>query len=174
METNIIRKIIIKYGLIISSIIILWGLVNFLIDNHTVIDFTLIIINLVLYFMILPLAGIIFGQLAARKANDGIISFGTCLKVGIGIGLIYALLTTFYTFLLANFLDPDYYYVLNENIYDFSSEFPGFIEQYPSKLSFIEQEIEKASKSYPISIGIVIFISFIYSSLVGLFVKKSD
>ena len=42
-----------------------------------------------------------------RKTNDGFLSLGEALKLGLGISVISALIAIIYTYILVNFLDPD-------------------------------------------------------------------
>ena len=42
-----------------------------------------------------------------KTANEGIMSFGQALKVGVGVGLISAVISIAFNLVLTNFIDPD-------------------------------------------------------------------
>ncbi len=55
----------------------------------------------------LMLAAIIIGMMQFKKANNGFMSFGQALKVGVGICLIAVLLVLYFNQIMANVIDPD-------------------------------------------------------------------
>jgi Protein of unknown function (DUF4199) len=127
----------------------------------------------ILNFLVLPLLFIYLGCTNYKlKINNGFISFGQCLKIGVAIcviaGLIYALFSSGF-----NILFPEYL----EDIYRKSAQMMR--KQNPSmsaeELEMGVSMIKKFSNpmiAIPLSIVMFAFIGLIHSLIIGAIVKK--
>ena len=97
------KNVIYQYGFLTGVVAITWGIIQFIMGTHYENDVVSQIVG-----SIILITGIVLGQLAFRKENGGLVSFSECLKVGVGISLVQAILGLLYYFLLTNFIEPDF------------------------------------------------------------------
>ena len=91
MESISSKKIIYQYGLLTGLVGLVWGIVQFIMGTHYENDTVSQIVG-----SIILIAGIVLGQLAFRKENNGIVAYSQCLKIGVGISLIQAIIGLIY------------------------------------------------------------------------------
>jgi uncharacterized membrane protein YjjP (DUF1212 family) len=103
MESISSKKIIYQYGLLTGLVGLVWGIVQFIMGTHYENDTLSQIVG-----SIILIVGIVLGQLAFRKENSGIVAYSQCLKIGVGISLIQAIIGLIYYYLLTNFIEPDF------------------------------------------------------------------
>ena len=119
-------------------------------------------------------AMIVFITLGIKKYkinNNGFLSFGEALKIGVGIAVISAIISIIYTLIFTNFIDPD---LLNRTIELQKQKWldTGMSEEQ------IENSIEMAKKfqnpaiTSAFSIIVQAFFGFIISAVVGAIMKK--
>ena len=118
--------------------------------------------------------GILAGCLAVKKDNSGLISLNQTLKSGVGISLVYVLITMVWIILLTNVLEPTFWDTAAELGYEAAKQ------QDPEAMGNVSFEDFKPFISwlkwgiYPISIAFSLFIGFMSSLLIGLLIKKSE
>ena len=121
----------------------------------------------------LLLVFIILGIVAYKKANNGLISLGQAIKVGVGISLIGAVLGTLYFFIFMNVIEPDYL----DKVLAIGRE--AAIERQPDiDRDALDQGLEFQRKFFPVFLGVGILINVIvglvFSLITGLVVKKTE
>ena len=169
-------KFIYQYGLLTGIVGVVYGIMRYILETHYQDD----IISFLVGICIL-LTGIILGQLAYRKGNDGLVSFNECLKIGVGIGLISAIISFSYLYILSNIIEPDF------DIKAIEIGFANAMEADPEFLSrlcemrkictqneFRETALNNVWLRYPFGIAAVLFLSFIFSLCSGIVIKKSE
>ena len=97
MESISSKKIIYQYGLLTGLVGLVWGIVQFIMGTHYENDTVSQIVG-----SIILIVGIVLGQLAFRKENNGIVAYSQCLKIGVGISLIQAIIGLIYYYSLTN------------------------------------------------------------------------
>ncbi|SHI97430.1 DUF4199 domain-containing protein [Pseudozobellia thermophila] len=99
-------KIALKYGLIIGIIGIVFNLMLYSQDLHYQIDIKRILftIGLGLIFIVV---GSIIGIKEFKKQNNGYVSFGEGMKIGIGMALISGIIGIIFSFVLTKVIDPE-------------------------------------------------------------------
>ena len=169
-------KFIYQYGLLTGILSTVYAIMRFILDTHYVNDTVSTIVT-----TIILIGGIVLGQLAFRKENNGLVSFKQCLKIGVGIGLISALLGLAYYFVLNNFIDPEF--VSNATKIDFDTRMaadPEFlsklceINQICTYDEYLNQSLTYAWVAYPAIIIVSLFFSLIFSLCTGIIIKKSE
>ncbi len=123
---------------------------------------------------IVILAGFIFLAIFNyRKANGGLLNLKTALKVGVGTALVAGIISVIFTYLLINFMVPDFW--------EKSAEVTrATIQEQNPKLTSdqVENAIEMQQKfawiTYPAILIFNVFIGFIISLLGGLALKKTE
>ena len=88
--------------------------------------------------------------------------------------MIIAIISIFYTLILTNFIEPDYMNkVLELSYYD-------TMEQYPEALAnmdlnqYIEASMPWTKLTYPFILFFSVLFGFVYSVILGLFIKSKN
>src|SRR5690606_9041213 len=94
-------KIALTYGLILGAISIIFALMLYSLDMHYQGGMMVLGVSLVI-----TIAVMVIGMIQFKKANNGFISFGQGLKVGVGIGLIGGIIGIIFNQVMAGLIDP--------------------------------------------------------------------
>ncbi|MDC3133005.1 DUF4199 domain-containing protein [Flavobacteriaceae bacterium] len=171
MEENNVTtgKFALNFGLILGGISVVFSLMLYFLDMHyqggtmqSVVSFAI-------------MAGtLIWGMIAFKQANEGFISLGEALKIGLGASLIAAIIGFAYYLVLANVLDPD----LMEKTMDFQTQKmrmdnPELPQENIDQIVEMQQKMSSPWILAPIIIITNLFLGFIISLIGGLIVKKS-
>ena len=165
-------KSAIQYGVVFGIIMILELVISFsfnITPENKAFGISINILN----FLILPITLIIIGCNNYKdKLNSGFISFSECLKIGVTICIVAAIVYTLFS-IIFNMIFPEF----AENILNHVKE--GIIKQGEGKPKEQTQMAlamtEKMMKPYfvlPITIVMYAFIGLIYSLIIGAIVKK--
>lgn len=130
----------------------------------------------VMFASFIIMAVVIFLALKNFKAgNNGLLSLGDSLKIGLGIALIGAIISVLYNQIFINFIEPDFM----ENMMKVGEQ--KMLEQYPNmtdeQLEGAKQMQEKfSSPLIGAAMGIIgsLFFAFIISLIEGLILKKTE
>ena len=98
-----IGKFSLNYGLILGVVGVIWNVMLYSMDAHTSRDTSNTIISLVITAAIIT-----WGIWAFRKANDGFLTLGQAVKLGMGIALVSGVIAIIYTMLMAHVIDSNY------------------------------------------------------------------
>ena len=162
-------KFIYQYGLLTGVVNVIYGVMQFVLGTHYENDVVSQIVG-----SIILISGIVLGQLAFRKENGGLVSFSECLKVGVGISLIQAILGLLYYFLLTNFIEPDF------NIKALQISYAQMVESNPeftsqmNEQTFIENSVPFMWIAYPAILLFSLFFGLLFSLCSGILIKKSN
>lgn len=168
------KDYILKNGLILGSISIILLVASYAIGVDFFLNNTWSIIK-----GILPYVVLIFLVIEYKKLVGGYISFKETFTVTIGITVAGAFLSTFFSILLFNFIDPDFAVHLK----DFTVEKLAFqLDQLPESnpmYSVMETLIEQTQEEdiYSISnqasaLFYSLFFHIIFSAIIAAFIKK--
>ncbi len=164
-----IRSTIINYGLIMGGLSVAFTLMLFFMDMHYQNS------SIQQWTGLLIMAGsIVFGQLAFKKMNNGFISLGEAMKIGIGITALGSSISIVYGLIQSNILDPD---TLNKAM-DYAIDIA--IQENPELGDEIIEAIEGAFEffsnpliSSSIGMAVSLFFGGLITLLTGLAVKKN-
>ncbi|MEH6679372.1 MAG: DUF4199 domain-containing protein [Sediminicola sp.] len=95
-------KFALNYGLILGALGIVFSLMLFSLDMHYQGGMVVIGTSIVMF-----LAIIVWALLQFRKANNGLMSFGQGLKIGVGISLVAGIIGTIMNQVMEHVIDPD-------------------------------------------------------------------
>ena len=162
-------KYALTYGLILGALGIVFALMLYSLDMHyqggmMVMGFSFII----------TIAMVVIGMLQFRKDNNGFMSFGQALKIGVGIGLIGGIIGILFNQILAGVIDPE---MMNK-----AMEYQKGLLMESSKLTpdQIDARMEAGKKfttpSMQIVFGLVYIVvsSFLLSLIPALILKKQE
>jgi len=164
-----LKSIIITYGLLLGVISVVFQLMLFFLDMHYKNDTTAGIVSLVIMIGIM-----LYAFLQYRKSNEGFLSLGEALKMGIGIALVSALIGIVYTQILINVLDPDTMQKQMElSMETLKAENPEIPQEALETARSIQEKMSSPLILTAIQIVFALFFGFIISLIGGLIVKKS-
>jgi len=101
-EKKILRKTIIKFGLILTVMCLIWFVSSYLKNEHL----NPPLLKKVIGFIAIAVP-IIFGIRTFKKENSGFLSFKEALKTGIGISAIASILLTIFYYVFLTVIEPD-------------------------------------------------------------------
>lgn len=171
MENNssTLKSNILQYGFLLGGISVVFALMLFFLDMHYTQESSVGIISIIITFAV-----IVLGQYNFRKDNDGFLSFGEALKLGVGIALISSIIGVTYQVLLVTVIDPD---TIPKMITIAENQ---LYESYPEmSQEQIDQMLEMQNKfitpKMMAAFGLIggVFIGFIISLITGLILKRN-
>lgn len=164
-----LKSIIITYGLLLGGISVVFQLMLFFLDMHYKNDTTAGIVSLVIMIGIM-----LYAFIQYRKSNEGFLSLGEALKMGIGIALVSALIGVVYTQILMNVLDPDTMQKQMElSMETLKAENPEIPQEALETARSMQEKMSSPLILTAIQIVFALFFGFIISLIGGLIVKKS-
>jgi uncharacterized membrane protein (DUF106 family) len=160
-------KFALNYGLILGAVSVIFAFMLYTLDMHYQGGAAVIGVSLLLSIVV-----IVIGMIQFKKANNGYMSFGQALKIGVGIGLVGAIIGVIFNQLLINFIDPE----TMTKAMEYQRE-----QMMATGLttSQVDAQMEMAKKfstpTMQIAFGLVgsLFFSFILSLIPALILKKS-
>lgn len=163
------------YGVLFGVIMILEFVIMYIIGMRSLVGTSAGVIVNIANYLVLPLLFIYLGCINYKKnLNNGFISFGEALKVGVSITFIAALIYGLFN-IAFNFIYPDF---INEMI---SITQDDMIKQNPNITSKeMEMGIEMMKKFMnplivlPVTLAMYSFFGLIYSLIVGAIVKNEN
>jgi FtsH-binding integral membrane protein len=96
------KSIILNNGVILGVASIVLSLVMYATGNHLDPHWSISIVSVALF-----LGLIIYGTKKFKEANEGFMSWGEGVKVGVGIAIVAGLIVVIYNYIFMNFIEPD-------------------------------------------------------------------
>lgn len=160
------KNTIINYGLLTGGVSILIGLISYATGNVANPGFLLSALA-----FIAPIVLIVLGIKKFKSENNGYLSWGQAVKIGVGIAVLWGLLALNFQYILENFIDPS----ILEQKTEIARE---ALEKWGLDDDVIEQSLEKQQNQNPllaISMGMLMFafIGFVISAIAGAVMKKT-
>lgn len=163
------------YGVLFGVIMVLEFVIMYIIGMRSLVGTSAGVIVNIANYLVLPLIFIYLGCINYKKnLNNGFISYGEALKVGVSITFIAALIYGLFN-IAFNFIYPDF---INEMI---SITQDDMIKQNPNITSKeMEMGIEMMKKFMnplivlPVTLAMYSFFGLIYSLIVGAIVKNEN
>lgn len=164
-------KIALKYGIILGLIGIVFNLMLYSQDLHYQIDFKRLLFNIGIG-LIFVVVGTILAIKEFKKGNNGFVSLGQGLKMGVGLSLISGIIGIIFGLVLAHVIDPE----MQEKGFQFAVE---SMREAGMTESQIDQRMQgQKDPNYPVQIGIglifTIILGFIGAIIPALVMKKSE
>ena len=162
-------KFALHYGLLLGGISIVFFLMLFSLDMHYQGGMMVMVVSIVL-----SLAAIVVGLLQFRKANNGFMSFGQGLKLGVGICLVGGIIGLIFNQVMVNVIDPD---MLTKAMDYQKEQLLATTKMTPDQ---VEAQMEMGKKfstpTMQLVFGLlyVVVSGFIFSLIPALVLKKSE
>ncbi len=158
----------IKYGLILGVISVIIAMMLYSMDMHYQQDWKVGVISMIIMIVVIVMA-----QLEFKKDNNGYMSLGQALKVGVGLSLIAGIIGVIFNQVLMHLIDPDTMQKALE-----------YQRQQMAAAGMSSGEIDNAMEmgkgfrgsGMQIAIGLIgsLFLGFIFSLISGLAIKKTE
>lgn len=159
-------KFALNYGIILGAVSIAFGVMLYSMDMHYEQSWPVRIISIVL------MTAVVFWATSEfKKANSGLLNLSDALKLGVGIGLISAILSLLYYAILTNVIEPDFMDKTIEiaKVKAFEDN-PKLTEEQWTKGVEIQKNF--AWVVYPIGLIFNVILGLIFGLLAGLIMKK--
>jgi hypothetical protein len=165
-------KSALQYGVIFGIIMIIELVISYSFgispENNKGYGITINVLN----FLVIPVSLILIGCNNYKKLNSSFISLGECLKVGVTICVIAALLYSIF-FVVFNIIFPEFMEtLLTQTKEAMMKQNPNMTkEQFDMAVSMTEKMM-KPIFIVPITLVMYAFIGLIYSLIIGAIVKQ--
>ncbi|AZJ35734.1 DUF4199 domain-containing protein [Tenacibaculum singaporense] len=116
---------------------------------------------------------IILGIKKFKTDNNGFLTFGQALKVGVGIALISAVITTVYTLIFTNVIEPDFQAQMME-VQKQTWIDAGMTDEQIEASEAMSKKFSSPVITIPLSIVVSAFFGFIISAIGGAIMKKTE
>lgn len=101
-QTNT-KSLIINFGIYLGIATVLTSLITYALGMHLDPHWSVSVISGILFIGL-----IVFGIKKHKENNEGFLSWGQGVKIGVGIAIVAALIGTIYNYLFMTFLEPDF------------------------------------------------------------------
>ncbi len=175
METKISpAKSGLQLGLLFGVIMVLEFVISYIIGVEKLIGSSFgVIINL-LNYLILPFLFIYLGCSNYKKSNDGFVTFSECLKIGVSITVIAALIYATFN-LIFNLIFPDFgEQILRITKSEILKKSPNMTAEQMDMAISMTKKFMSQYIVFPVTIVMYAFFGLLYSFLVGAIVKKDS
>lgn len=175
MENNISpAKSGLQLGLLFGVIMVLEFVISYIIGIEKLIGSSFgIVINL-LNYLILPFLVIFLGCTNYKKMNGGFVTFSECLKIGVSITVVAALIYAIFN-LVFNLIFPEF---SNQILAITKSEIlkknPNMTAEQMDMAISMTKKFMSQYIVFPVTIAMYAFFGLLYSLLVGAIVKKDS
>lgn len=164
------KKFVLNYGVLLGILSIIMGVVMYVTNAYLSPSFIYTVIGFLILVVVITLA------IKAYKAeNGGYLGLGEALKVGIGVAVIGGIISAIWSFILMNYIEPDFMSQMME------LQREQMVETNPDMTeSQLEAAMEMGAKfSSPwllLAIALIgnLFFGLIISLVVGLIMKKEN
>lgn len=95
-------KFALNFGLILGAVSVIFAFMLYTADMHYQGGISVMLISLAL-----SLAAVIIAMIQFKKANEGFMTFGQALKIGVGVCLIGGIIGIIFNQIMSNVIDPD-------------------------------------------------------------------
>ncbi len=97
------KKFVLNYGLLLGIVSVIFGVIMYVTNVYLDPGFIYSAIGFLVLVVIITL-----GIKAFKTENGGYLSLGEALKVGIGVAVIGGIITAVWSFVLMNYIEPEY------------------------------------------------------------------
>lgn len=125
---------------------------------------------------LVPITFAVLACIKQKKAQEGYLSFSEALKTAFGVAVFAALATTVLSYVLLNFIDPDFKAALQQASLETTEK---FMKKFGAPQEQIDKALDEAAKTDSFSLGKIMIgfafsciFWFLISMLIAVIVKK--
>jgi len=97
------KSLIINYGIYLGVATVLISLITYALGMHLDTHWAVSLVTIILFIGL-----IVFGIKKYRETNEGFLTWGQGVKIGVGIAILAALIGAIYNYLFMSFIEPDF------------------------------------------------------------------
>jgi hypothetical protein len=167
---NSATKIMLMYGAILAGLSVLINLINYSFGNIYQPHWSIGIVSFILLIGI-----IVYGIKVFKDGNNGFLTLGQAIKIGLGITLISAIIGIIYQLIFSNVIEPDFYDKMAEYQEQVMLEkFPDMPEEQLEKALEMTQKFSSPGMMAAFALGGSLLFGLIISLIAGLILKKEE
>ena len=164
------KSIILNNGLYFGIVLVLAGLIPYAMGMHLeptsgYINFAAILLTVILF----P----ILGMNKFKSLNNGFMSWGQGVKIGVGIVLIGSIIATLYQIVFTTFIEPEFYTQVEEITRKALLDAGRTEEQIDMQIE-MQNKFQGTPIGYGIGLLFMTFVGFVSSAIIAAVKKKSE
>ncbi|MDO9260910.1 MAG: DUF4199 domain-containing protein [Flavobacteriaceae bacterium] len=163
------QQLILNYGLILGFLSIIFSVIRYAMGKHLEQDWTVSVFSFITMFAVIG-----YGIYLFKQANEGFLSIGEGLKIGVGIALVGGILSIIYTLIFVTYIEPDFanqlLIIQQEQILE---KYPDFTDEQLEAAANMTKKFTTPGAMAGFAIMGSLFFGLIVSLIVALFLKKS-
>ena len=168
-QQNSSKKVILNYGLILAGISILLHVALYAMGKHLEQDWKTTVLSIALTTVVLVL-----GIKKFKESNNGFLTLGEGLKVGIGIALVSTVIYIIYTMLFMNVIAPETMDQSLEIAREKLLENPNMSEDQIDAALEMQKKFSSPGILAAVMLVFSLFISFVISLIASLVMQKKE
>ncbi len=171
METKqaSVKSVALSYGALLGIVSILLGVIAYVMNVHLERPWWLSVLSLAAMVLF-----IIYGIKSFKKENDGFLSLGEAIKVGLAIALVSGIIGVLYQYVFVSFIEPDYVNQMVEMTEQkMLEDNPGMPEEQREMAISMTRKFMSPGIMAAIGIIVSLFLGFIISLIGGLVMKQN-
>lgn len=164
-----IKKYILTYGSLLGGVSVVFGLMLFFLDMHYQQETSVNIVNSIISISVIGIA-----QFAYRKHNEGFMSLGQGIKIGLGTSAISGIIGVMYFLVLSNVLDPEMMNkALEMGMNQFMDQNPEASEEMIDQVKSMQEKFTGPVITSSFILIFSLFFGLIFSLITGLILKRN-
>ena len=171
METKqaSVKSVALNYGGLLGVVSILISVIAYVMNVHLERPWWLSVLSIAAMILF-----IVYGLKAFKMGNDGFLSLGEAIKVGLAISLIAGIISVLYNYIFMSFIEPEFVNQMmdmtQQKMMEDNPNMPQ--EQMDMAMSFTRKMM---SPGIMFAIGIIfsLFLGFIISLISGVVMKEN-
>lgn len=165
----------ILYGVLFGVLMVLEFVIMYIIGMKSLLETTAGPIVNIANYVILPVLFIYLGCTNYKnKINNGFISFGECLKTGVAIAFIAALIYATFN-LIFNFIFPEFINEMLAMVKEATlAKKPDLTSEQLDMILSMQRKFMNPTIAFPVTLAMYSFFGLIYSLIIGAIVKNQN
>ena len=168
-------KSALQYGVLFGILMVLEFVILYVMDIDPITNPSAGIVINTMNYLVFPVSIITIGCLNyKKKLNEGFISFGECLKIGVTIclidGLIYGIFSVVFNMIFPEFMEE----ILKKTKQVMLQQNPTLTTAQLDMAMSMTKKFMSPALMVPVTIAMYSFIGLIYSLIIGAFVKNDN
>jgi len=168
-------KSALQYGVLFGILMVLEFVILYVMDIDPITNPSAGIVINTMNYLVFPVSIITIGCLNyKKKLNEGFISFGECLKIGVTIcliaGLIYGIFSVVFNMIFPEFMEE----ILKKTKQVMLQQNPTLTTDQLDMAMSMTKKFMSPALMVPVTIAMYSFIGLIYSLIIGAFVKNDN
>ncbi len=168
-------KSALQYGALFGVLMVLEFVIVYVMDIDPISNPTTGIVINTLNYLIFPVSIITFGSVNFKKnLNNGFVTFGECLKIGVTIcliaGLIYGVFSAVFNMIFPEFVEE----IMKKTRQVMLQQNPNMTSEQAEMAISMTKKFMNPAIVIPATVAMFSFIGLIYSLIIGAFVKNEN